>query len=147
MHLMAKRASPQSRGCALDWSTVQDGRRSRHFADWRGQGYWIKSAIFPLAFSAATGFALGASFSWFAILLSNLALATLSAIVLQIAGFDGLWGIAYIVVCLGVNQFAYVLGAAFVRRASDGGEERNESAEAKEFISVISLLVRRNKQK
>jgi hypothetical protein len=76
-----------------------------------------------------------------------LALATLSAIVLQIAGFDVLWGIAYIVVCLGVNQFAYVLGAAFVGRASGGGEEHKENAEAKESIPVISLLVRRNKQK
>ena len=70
----------------------------------------MKAAIFLLAFSAATGFALGTSFSGLVILLSNLALTTLSAIVMQIAGFDGLWGIAYIVVCLSVNQFAYVLG-------------------------------------
>ena len=107
----------------------------------------MKSASFLLAFSAATGFALGTSFSWFAILLSNLALATLSAIVLQIAGFDGLWGIAYVVVCLGVNQFAYVWGAAFVGCASDEGEERDESAVVKESVSVISFSVRRNKQK
>jgi hypothetical protein len=113
-----------------------------------GKDTELKSAIFLLAVSAATGFALGTSFSWFAILLCNLALATLSAIVLQIAGFDGLWGIAYIVVCLSVNQFAYLLGAAFIGCASDEGEERNESAEVKESASVISLSVRkRNKQK
>jgi hypothetical protein len=108
----------------------------------------MKAAIFLLAFSAAIGFALGTSFSWLAILLSSLALATLSAIALQIAGFDGLWGIAYIVVCLSVNQFAYILAAAFVSCASDEGEEHNDSAEVKESVPVISLSVRRrNKQK
>jgi hypothetical protein len=102
----------------------------------------MKAAIFLLAFSAATGFALGTSFSGLVILLSNLALTTLSAIVMQIAGFDGLWGIAYIVVCLSVNQFAYVLGAAFIGCASDEGEELNESAEVKESVNVISFSVR-----
>jgi hypothetical protein len=43
----------------------------------------MKAAIFLLAFSAATGFALGTSFSGLVILLSNLALTTLSAIVMQ----------------------------------------------------------------
>jgi hypothetical protein len=104
--------------------------------------------ILLLVFSAATGFALGTSFSWLAILLSSLALGTLSAIALQIAGFDGLWGIAYIVVCLSVNQFAYILGAAFVGCASGKREEHDESAEVKESVPVISLSVRRrNKQK
>jgi hypothetical protein len=64
-----------------------------------------------------------------------LALATLSAIALQIAGFDGLCGIAYVVVCLSVSQFAYILGAAFVGCASDKREEHNE----KESVPVISL--------
>jgi hypothetical protein len=65
------------------------------------------TAVFVLlALSAATGLALGTSFSWFAILISSIVLAALSAAVLQIAGFGALSGIAIIVACLTVNQLA-----------------------------------------
>jgi hypothetical protein len=62
-----------------------------------------------LVFSAAIGLALGTSFSWFAILVPSVALAGLSAAVLQIAGFGVMPGIAIVVACLTVNQFAYVM--------------------------------------
>ena len=68
-----------------------------------------------LALSTATGLALGTSFSWFAILVSSVALAGLSAAVLQIAGFDALPGIAIIAGCLTVHQLAYTVGVAFAR--------------------------------
>jgi hypothetical protein len=61
-----------------------------------------------LALSTTIGLALGTSFSWFAILVSSVALAGLSAAVLQIAGFGVMAGIAIVVACLTVNQAAYV---------------------------------------
>jgi hypothetical protein len=54
----------------------------------------MSAAVILLALSAATGFAVGTSFSWFAILISSSALAGLSAAALHIAGFDALPGIA-----------------------------------------------------
>jgi hypothetical protein len=69
------------------------------------------SAVFILlALSAVTGFALG-SFSWFAILISSVALAGLSSAALQVQGFGVLPGIAIVVVCLTVNQAGYLAAA------------------------------------
>ena len=75
----------------------------------------MSAAFILLAVSASTGFAIGTSLSWFAILVSSVALAGLSAAVLQIAGFDALPGIAIIAGCLTVHQLAYTLGVAFAR--------------------------------
>jgi hypothetical protein len=75
----------------------------------------MSAAFILLALSASTGFAIGTSFSWFAILVSSVALAGLSAAVLQIAGFDALPGIAIIAGCLTVHQLAYTVGVAFAR--------------------------------
>ena len=69
-----------------------------------------------LTVSALVGFVLGAHFRWVAILVSGLILATLAARVLQNEGFEFLAGIAIIVVCLTVNQLAYLIGAALTTR-------------------------------
>jgi hypothetical protein len=90
----------------------------------------MSAAVILLALSAATGFAVGTSFSWFAILISSLALAGLSAAALHIAGFDALLGIAIIATCLTVHQLAHVMGA-FARRASGEAKKSSGSAEAK----------------
>jgi hypothetical protein len=75
------------------------------------------NAIFVLlALSAIVGLALGFYFSWIAILVSGLVLVIVSATVLQKAGFGALAGIATIVVCLTVNQVAYLIGATMVSR-------------------------------
>jgi hypothetical protein len=68
-------------------------------------------AVFVLlALSAATGFAIGTSLMWLAIVISGSILAMLSAAVLQIAGFGAVAGIGIIVACLMVNQAAYLMG-------------------------------------
>jgi hypothetical protein len=67
-----------------------------------------------LATSAVVGLILGFYFSWFAIVVSGLILAILAATVLQSEGFGFLAGIATIVVCLTVNQIAYLIGTALV---------------------------------
>jgi hypothetical protein len=66
----------------------------------------MSPAFILLALSASVGFAIGTSHSWFAILVSSVALAGLSAAVLQMAGFDALPGIAIIAGCLTVHQLA-----------------------------------------
>lgn len=77
----------------------------------------VMNAIFVLlALSAIVGLALGFYFSWIAILVSGLVLAIVSAAVLQKGGFGALAGIATIVVCLTVNQVAYLIGATMVTR-------------------------------
>jgi hypothetical protein len=86
----------------------------------------MNAAFILLALGAATGFAIGTSFSWFAILISSPALAALSAAVLQIAGFDPLSGIAIIATCLAVHQSAYVMGVAVARRASKEAKKSRE---------------------
>jgi hypothetical protein len=86
----------------------------------------IVAAIVRSVLSAATGFAIGTSFSWFAILISGTALAALSAAVLQIAGFEALSGIAIIAICSAVHQFAYVMGVADARRASKEAKKSRE---------------------
>jgi hypothetical protein len=63
-----------------------------------------------LALSAATGFAIGRAFSWFALVISGAILSMLSAVVLHAAGFGAVAGIASITACLTVNQVAYLLG-------------------------------------
>jgi hypothetical protein len=93
-----------------------------------------------LAVSAATGLALGTSFSWFAILISSMALAALSAAVLHIAGFDALSGIAIIATCLTVNQLAYAMGVVLANRRSDGAmksrERHDKTAETKAWPNL-----------
>jgi hypothetical protein len=77
----------------------------------------VMNAIFVLlALSAIVGLTLGYYFSWVAILVSGLVLAIVSATVLQKEGFGALAGIATIVVCLTVNQVAYLIGATMVSR-------------------------------
>ena len=79
-----------------------------------------------LALSAAIGLALGTSFSWFAILVSSVALAGFSAAVLQIAGFGVMPGIAIVVACLTVNQLAYVMRVTLANRGSDEAKNSPE---------------------
>jgi hypothetical protein len=67
-----------------------------------------------LAVSALLGLASGLYFSWIAILVSGPILAIFSATVSQSEGFDALTGIAIIVVCLTVNQGAYLIGATWL---------------------------------
>ena len=75
------------------------------------------SAIFVLlTISAIVGFALGFYFSWIAVLVSGLVLAIVSATVLQNEGAGSLAGIAIIIVCLTVNQLAYLIGVTLVTR-------------------------------
>jgi hypothetical protein len=91
----------------------------------------LAAAFVLLALSAVTGLAVGTSFSWFAILMSSIGLAVLSAVVLQIGGFGALSGIAIIVVCLTVNQLSYFLGVALANRGSKGAKdfpERHDKA-------------------
>jgi hypothetical protein len=91
--------------CALYGQGRNSGRK--------GDGT-LTAALVLLALSAATGLAVGAS--WFAILISSVGLAVLSAVVLQVAGFDAISGIAIIVACLTVNQLAYFLGVMLANR-------------------------------
>jgi hypothetical protein len=71
----------------------------------------MTAVIILLALSGLIGLVLGGSFSWLAILWSSVALAVLSAAVLQIGGFGAFSGIAIIATCLTVNQLAYLVGA------------------------------------
>jgi hypothetical protein len=95
----------------------------------------MTAAFILLALSAATGFTIGTSFSWFAILISSMALAALSAAALHIAGFDALSGIAIIATCLTVHQLVYVMRVALARRASEEAkksrERRDKTGEAR----------------
>jgi hypothetical protein len=86
----------------------------------------MNTAFVLLALSAATGLAIGTSFSWFAILISSAALAALSAAALHIAGFDALSGIAIIAACLTVHQLAYVMGVALARHALEKAKKSRE---------------------
>ena len=115
----------------------------------------MNAAFILLTLSAATGFAVGTSFSWFAIVISCTALAALSAAVLHIAGFDALSGIAIIATCLTVNQLTFVLGTVLASRATEetrkSRERHNEPAEARRWPNLHSLASyptrRRPKQK
>ena len=93
----------------------------------------MTAAFVLLALSAATGLAVGTSFSWFAILISSVGLATLSVVVLQTEGFGALSGITIIVACLAVSQLAYFLGVTLANRGSKGAKnfpERHDKAAA-----------------
>ena len=76
----------------------------------------MNAILFLLAMSTLVGLVLGAYFRWIALVVSGVTLAILAATVLQIEGFSFLAGIATIVVCLTVNQLAYLIGAALVTR-------------------------------
>jgi hypothetical protein len=79
----------------------------------------MSAVIILLALSAAIGFALGCSFSWFAILISSVVLTALSSAALQIQGFSALPGIAIVAACLSVNQIAYLAGVFLARHRSE----------------------------
>ena len=76
----------------------------------------MSAILVLLAASALLGFALGLYFSWIAIVISGFVLAIVSAVVLQIEGVGFVAGVAIIVVCLAVNQIAYLIGVALVTR-------------------------------
>lgn len=81
----------------------------------------VMNAIFVLlAVSAITGLALGFYFSWIAIPVSALVLAIVAAAILQNVGVGTLAGIAIIVVCLAVNQLAYLIGVTLATRSPQG---------------------------
>jgi hypothetical protein len=64
-----------------------------------------------LAVSPILGFALGfLHFSWVAIVVSGLALAIVSAVVLQTQGVDFFPAVAGVAICVAVNQIAYQIG-------------------------------------
>jgi len=76
----------------------------------------MNAALILLAVSAILGLVLGSYFSWRAILVPGLVLSFLSAAVLQNEGFGFLVGIGIIVICLTVNQMAYLIGITLVTR-------------------------------
>jgi hypothetical protein len=86
----------------------------------------MSTAFILLALGAATGFTIGSSFSWFAILISSTALAALSAAVLHFAGFDALSGIAIIATCLTVHQLAYGIGVTLAWREAREAKKSHE---------------------
>jgi hypothetical protein len=79
----------------------------------------MSEVMMLLALSAVIGFALGCSFSWFAIVISIVVLAVLSSAALQIQGFGALPGIAIVAACLTMNQAAYLAGLFLVRHRSE----------------------------
>jgi hypothetical protein len=87
----------------------------------------MTAVIVLLVLSAGIGLVLGTSLNWFAIAISSLPLALLSAAVLQIAGFGALWGIAIVVACLTLSQIAYVIMGVTLAHISSG-ESPNEKA-------------------
>jgi hypothetical protein len=76
----------------------------------------MNAILVLLAVSAIVGLVLGFYFSFAAILVSGLVLAIVSATVLQNEGFDFLPEIAIVVVCLAVNQLAYLIGVRLMIR-------------------------------
>jgi hypothetical protein len=70
-----------------------------------------------LAVSALAGLVLGFYFGLAAIVVSGLILAISAAAILQNIDFGSLEGIAIIVLCLTVNQIAYLIGATLASRA------------------------------
>jgi hypothetical protein len=76
----------------------------------------MNAILILLAVSSLLGLVLGLYFSWLAIGVSGLALAFLSAVVLQHEDFGSLAGIAIIVACLTVYQIACGIGVMSVNR-------------------------------
>ena len=74
----------------------------------------MNAILVLLAMSALVGLVLGAYFRLSALVVSGMILAIFAAMVLQNEGFGFLAGIAIIVVCLTVNQIAYLIGAALM---------------------------------
>ena len=72
-----------------------------------------------LAVSALAGLVLGFYFGLAAIVVSGLILAISAAAILQNIDFGFLEGIAIIVLCLTVNQIAYLIGDALASRGPD----------------------------
>jgi len=70
----------------------------------------MDTILFLLVAGAIVGFALGLCFSWVAILASGFALASFASILLYGEGVGPLAGVGTIVVCLTVNQLAYLAG-------------------------------------
>jgi len=141
----------------------------------------MTAVIGLLLLSAGTGFALGTSFTWFAILtifccaprsepsrhlhrglwpgaygpslyahavpllISSMALAVLSAAALQIAGLDAIWGIAFIIASVSLNQLAYVLGAVFINRAWEEAGEHDATEGRRP--AVFTLISWRDRQR
>jgi hypothetical protein len=69
------------------------------------------SILILIALCALSGFVLGMGyFSWPAILLAGGVLAPFSTVALQNQDFSALSGIFVVVVCLTINQAAYVVG-------------------------------------
>jgi hypothetical protein len=85
----------------------------------------MNSVIILFALSALIGFVLGHWLSWYAILISSMGLATLSAAVLQMEGFGALSGIAIVVTCLTFNQLAYFVG--LLSRGLERGPRKSEN--------------------
>jgi hypothetical protein len=76
----------------------------------------MSALVVVFMLSAIIGFALGISVSYFALAVSGVAFALLSATVLHVQGFSAFSGIAMIVACLIVNQLAYLAGVFFAHR-------------------------------
>jgi hypothetical protein len=76
----------------------------------------MSAVLILLTASAVAGLFLGLYFSWIAILICGLVFAIVSATVLQKAGFGLLVGISITVLCLTVNQIAYLIGVRLVTR-------------------------------
>jgi hypothetical protein len=89
------------------------------------------SVIVLLALSALIGLALGASFSWFAIVISSVVLAVIFAATLQIQGFGAVVGIVILAACLAVNQMAYLVGVFFAGLRSERLIQRQANVAAK----------------
>jgi hypothetical protein len=76
----------------------------------------MTAIVVLLAASALVGLILGFYCPWHAILISGPMLALLAAMILENDGLGELAGIAIIVVCITVNEIAYVIGAALAAR-------------------------------
>ena len=72
----------------------------------------MRAILIVLAVSPILGFALGLHFSWVAIVASGVALAIVSAVVLQNQGVGFLPGVAVVAACFAVNQIACLIGVA-----------------------------------
>ena len=72
-----------------------------------------------LAVSALAGLVLGFYFELAALAVSALILSISAAMILQKEDFDFLAGIAIIVLCLTVNQIAYLIGDALASRGPE----------------------------
>jgi hypothetical protein len=94
-------------------------------------GLELNAILILLAISAVMGLGVGLYFSWMAIVLSGLVLATIAAAVLHQMAFGALAGIAIIVVCLTINQVVYLIGAKLaIRKALPHHEFHSEPGES-----------------